>query len=98
MEFLGAYYLHKNGSLIWKNAIVFNNNPGYFDSPFVKAVFYIPKNSPTGNKDGDVLWFVNWLIKAFKLGANKQDIIRICKANNLSQAEWKIIFNESENI
>lgn len=37
----GYYYLHTNGDLIWKPAIVVDSDPGYFDSPFVKKVWRI---------------------------------------------------------
>ena len=32
----GYYYLHTNGDLIYKPAIVVESEPGYFDSDFVK--------------------------------------------------------------
>ncbi len=37
----GYFYLHTNGDLIWKPAIVVDSEPGYFDSPFVKRVWKI---------------------------------------------------------
>ena len=35
----GYYYLHTNGSLIYKPAIVVDLDPNYFDSSFVKKVW-----------------------------------------------------------
>jgi len=37
----GYYYLHTYGSLIWKSAIVTQNAPDYFDSPFVKKLWKV---------------------------------------------------------
>ena len=31
----GYYYLHTNGQIIWKAAMVVDCDPCYFDSPFV---------------------------------------------------------------
>ena len=35
----GYYYLHTNGDLIYKPAIVVDSDPQYFDSPFVKKLW-----------------------------------------------------------
>jgi len=35
------YYLHENGEIIWKPAIVAENDPEYFNSPLVKKVWEI---------------------------------------------------------
>ena len=37
----GYYYLHTNGDLIWKPAIVVDSEPEYFKSPFVKCYWSI---------------------------------------------------------
>lgn len=33
---IGYYYLHTNGSMIYKNAFAVESDPNYFDSDFVK--------------------------------------------------------------
>jgi hypothetical protein len=35
------YYLHENGEIIWKPAIVAVNDPEYFHSPYVKKLWII---------------------------------------------------------
>ena len=44
----GYYYEHQNGRIIFKNAVVVDMDPHYFDSPFVKRVWRIrdPSNPP----------------------------------------------------
>lgn len=37
----GYYYLHTNGSIIWKPSMVTRMDPEYFDSPFVVKVWEI---------------------------------------------------------
>ncbi len=37
----GLYYLHTNGSIIWKPSMVTRMDPEYFDSPFVVKVWEI---------------------------------------------------------
>ena len=40
----GYYYLHTNGSLIWKNSIVVESDPLYFVSTFVVKYWKIDNN------------------------------------------------------
>jgi hypothetical protein len=81
---LGAYYLHTNSELIWKNAIVFANDREYFDSPFVQKVWYIP------NDDTIKGIVITMLKEAHKLGANKKSIIEIAKEMCLTRKELGI--------
>lgn len=37
----GYYYLHTNGSTIWKPSVVVRMDPEYFNSPFVVKVWEI---------------------------------------------------------
>ncbi|TGZ35344.1 hypothetical protein EQ875_01625 [Photobacterium damselae subsp. damselae] len=68
----GEYYLHENGSLIYKPH-------GDVDatSSFVKRVWDVRYIGRTPQE------FVEWLTEAYKAGANKEDIERVANANNL---------------
>ena len=35
------YYLHEDGTVIWKPAVIVQIDPNYFDGPFVKKVWTI---------------------------------------------------------
>ncbi len=90
-EILGAYYLHTNGDLIWKPAACFQNDPEYFDSPFVKKVWYIPKEDPVENFEKLFMFMVDWLREAYELGARKERIHDICKTNNFPDIVYNAI-------
>ena len=60
------YYLHTNGDLIHKSALVVDSDSSYFDSPFVKKVWTID------TEDRGSLWIL--LTEALSLGANKERI------------------------
>lgn len=44
----GYYYLHQNGTLLWKPAIVVDADPHYFESPFVKTVWRVDRQDGGG--------------------------------------------------
>lgn len=77
---LGEYYLHENGSLIYKPH-------GSVDatSTFVKRVWPVSSfcESPQS--------FTQWLEDARQLGANKEDIERVANANSLDEfiPDWR---------
>jgi hypothetical protein len=73
------YYLHTNGSLIHKNAVVVESDPQYFDSPFVKKVWKI---DITDRKDA---WLL--VIEAGALGANKERIQELAKLWGLTDED-----------
>jgi hypothetical protein len=91
MKYFGAYYLHENGDLIWKNAIVFESDPQYFDSPFVKKVWYIPAEPPTDSPEGNITWTMNWLREAYKFGAKADSVHKIIKENNMPESFYNSI-------
>ena len=75
-SFMGCYYLHSNGSMIWKNKNVFINTTieEYFDSPGL-VIKYWPitaKNPDTTKKEIDTM-----LEEAKDLGADESSTTRI---------------------
>jgi len=72
---LGAYYLHTNGELIWKNAAVFYNTTPeeYFESDFVKKYWLFSVDSPESPKE----FLLSFLKEAKNLGASKEAIERV---------------------
>ena len=60
------YYLHINGDLIHKNALVVDSDSNYFDSEFVKRAWMID------TEDRGSIWIL--LIEALALGARKDRI------------------------
>lgn len=83
----GEYYLHQNGSLIYKPHAGVDCS-----SSFVKRVWdarYI------GRTPGE---FVEWLKEAFLAGAKKQDVMRVANHNQLSNyvPDWEsLVFSEN---
>lgn len=69
---LGAFYLHIDGDLIWKNAVCFISDDQYFDSPFVKKVWFVEKNA-------EKYFYIDMLKEAKKLGAKTKSIIEVCR-------------------
>jgi len=61
---VGAYYLHENGKLIFKPAIVFASEPEYFNSPFVKHVWLILKAPPSDTRSGQLTWLLKDFLQA----------------------------------
>lgn len=83
----GEYYLHENGSLIYKP-----HGGVDFTSPFVKRVWDARHIGQTP-KD-----FVEWLKEAFLAGAKKEDVMRVANHNQLSNyvSNWEsLVFNEN---
>lgn len=68
----GEYYLHENGSLIYKPHGGVDQS-----SSFVKRVW----NAASIGKTPDV--YVAWLKEAFNLGAKRSEIERCANANHL---------------
>lgn len=58
----GYYYLHTNGSLIYKPAIVVDSDPSYFDSTFVRKVW----SSDSENRAD--AWTI--MLESLAMGAN----------------------------
>ena len=73
------YYLHTNGSLIGKPPIVVDNDPGYFDSPFVKHVWEIDL------EDRATAWKL--VIEALALNANIVRIKELVKSWALTEKD-----------
>lgn len=74
VKFDGYYYLHTNGDLIYKPAIVVESDPGYFDSPFVKETWGFLKERR------ECAWTI--LIEALALGARPSRVKEL-------QQHWK---------
>jgi hypothetical protein len=72
MQELGRYYLHVNGDLIFKRALVYEMDLQYFDSPFVVKTWVIPKESPTGNAEKDIHYIMDFLLEALTLSEDKE--------------------------
>lgn len=81
----GYYYLHTNGELIYKPAVVVESDPQYFDSDFVKRFWPID----TTNREDcwkiilEALWLKCSIQRAKDLagkwGCNYQDSIEMLK-------------------
>ncbi|WP_441258046.1 hypothetical protein ACS18Q_17000 [Vibrio sp. Vf1514] len=85
----GEYYLHENGSLIYKP-----HGGVQANSSFVKRVWDATLIGRTPHE------FVGWLKEAFNAGAKRTEIERCANANNLSQyvSDWeKKVFNEGND-
>ena len=96
---MGVYYLHENGSLIWKNSSVFNNTTmsEYFNSPFVKKYWVFPDEPPgNGDEKSTKHFILNFLTEAYKYGAKLSEVNRIADANLLLGDFRKIISKELE--
>jgi len=65
----GYYYLHTNGSMIFKPKIVLDSDPLYFDSPFVKKYWFFDSENRT------YAWLI--CIEALSLGADKKRIFEL---------------------
>lgn len=63
-----AIYLHQNNKLITKPKICYQSDPEYFDSPFVKRVWFI---KPNVFKISD---YIEMLQEAKRLGATSETI------------------------
>jgi hypothetical protein len=84
----GAYYLHENGTIHWVNVHIFcNMEDEYFDSPFVKKVWYI----------SDYISVALMLREAVKLGANVDDLRRIAKQANYSKQLEKLLSDKKDH-
>lgn len=102
------YYLHTNGSLIHKNAVVVESDPQYFDSPFVRKFWRIDIT------DRKAAWIL--VIEAGALGADKKRIQELAMLWGLTDIdahefatrmgliikrdgdEWMAAFNDFINI
>lgn len=80
-----AIYLHKNGSLIKKRGIVYENDPSYFSSPMVMKVWH---RTNEYKKNDWMMMLTDAIVK----GALPLEIKRVALENNLSDAEVKRIF------
>ena len=89
-KLLGAYYLHTNGEIIWKNACVFQSDPEYFDSPFVRKIWYIP------NDDSAKHNVITMLREAHKMGANRKSVIEIASEICITRQDLGISFEKQE--
>ena len=65
------YYLHTNGDLIHKPAIVVDSDPQYFDSPFVRRVWTV---DPEERGSAYIM-----LVEAAALGANMKRVLELAK-------------------
>ena len=96
---LGAYYLHENGDLIWKNEAVFKDTSVavYMDSPFVLKYWIMPKESPMGSVEKDIHWTMDWMLEAMRLSENKErtemSVRRICHENKFPDTIIKTIMD-----
>lgn len=63
-----AIYLHTNGQLIRKPEFVYQSDPEYFSSPFIKKVWYI--NPQTWS----IQEYIQMLQEAKDLGASKESL------------------------
>ena len=73
------YYLHQNGDLIGKNPIVVEGDSSYFDSPFVKKVWWID------TEKRDTLWTL--ILEALALGAKIDRIKEVAAINKCDRAD-----------
>ena len=76
----GYYYLHENGSLIYKPSIAVESDPDYFKSPFVKKYWKL-EETDRGNA-----WVI--ILEALALGANIDRVKELL-------AKWSMSFEDS---
>jgi hypothetical protein len=74
-----VYYLHQNGDLIGKNPIVVANDASYFDSPYVKKVWWIDTIKR------ETLWVL--ILEALALGARIGRVKELAEKNNCDRAD-----------
>lgn len=85
-DIIGAFYLHTDGSIIFKPLIVFATDPQYFKSSFVKHVWLVLKKPPDPTKKGQIRWLLKDLFQvAYNEGALESEILK-----------WVTLFYESE--
>lgn len=73
------YYLHQNGDLIGKNPAVVAGDASYFDSPFVKKVWWIETD------ERYTLWTM--MLEALAMGARVARIKEIAEKNKCDKAD-----------
>ena len=75
----GYYYLHTNGDLIYKKAVVVDHDPNYFDSPFVRKVWPIDLKSRAK--------LYSFLIEAAAMEARSNRIKEIRELNSMTDED-----------
>lgn len=80
MEGSGYYYLHSNGDLIYKNSIVIESDPQYFDSPFVKRYWEM------NFSDRSHAWIV--ILESLALGADLKRVKELA-------GKWGLTYKDS---
>ena len=89
---IGAFYLHSNGSLIYKPLVAFASDPEYFESSFVKHVWTILDEPPNPSKEGQVEWlFTTFLKEAYDKGASVSEVARIVDITRTSDQYKEIL-------
>ena len=83
---IAYYYLHTNGSLIYKPAIAVESDPDYFVSDFCKKVWRLN----TENKRDAVAM----LVEAKMLNANEKRIKELEEKWNVTDADYKRLEKE----
>jgi len=73
------YYLHQNGDLIGKNPIVEARDASYFDSPFVKKVWWID------TVKRETLWTM--MLEALTMGAKVDRVREIAEKNKCDKGD-----------
>jgi len=73
------YHLHQNGDLIGKNPAVVARDASYFDSPFVKKVWW------EDTEKRETLWIM--MLEALAMGARIGRIKEIAEKNGCDKAD-----------
>ncbi|GAG54003.1 unnamed protein product [marine sediment metagenome] len=77
----GYYYLHTDGDLIYKNALIVDSDPAYFDSPFVKKYWFFDSEQRFD------AWHI--CIEALALGAKKKRVFELKEKWGLTDEDGK---------
>jgi hypothetical protein len=83
----GVFYLHKDGTFVWKSSHQIAEIVKYVSSHTIKRFWTIPKESPTGTAEGDAKWVLSLLYSAFSSGAHKDDLCTFIKNLGIQDAE-----------
>ena len=79
MSATGYYYLHEDGSLIYKPLAVVESDPSYFDSPFVRKVWVLDSDARESR------WDI--VVEALALGADRKRVDDLAESWKLTNGD-----------
>ena len=86
---IGVFYLNKDGRILYVSSAIFQNDPSFFKSPFVKYAWPIFDVPPAKDAIGQLQWLIGVFLKeAHTHGAMKDEIIRFL-AGTIRSEQYK---------